>query len=647
MNFQSPYWLLACITLPILALAAVLAVRFGKRPWEQFSAERLRGKLVRRAHPLPGWLAFGFALAAICALAFTMARPQGDAGYKTEKISGRNVMIALDLSRSMRVKDVAPDRLAQGKIVIYELLEKLQGDRIGLIGFAGTAFLSAPLTIDHAALKETVEQIDEEWVSMGGSDISLAVKLATDTLKETGQKNNLLIVISDGEDHEGDLDTIIADAERSGVTIFAIGVGSEDGGFVPHEDFPNGELVDRAGNKILSRLKPDVMRKLANETGGKYVMATGSGDIPTMIAAATAGMESFEMEGGKTRIVIEFFQWVLLPAIFFLMASILSGTRWRGIGRAGVAVGFLIFAQNGLGDQAGDAREAFADGRFDEARDGFRELADEGEDSESAFKFRLGEGLAAYEGSDFRGARSAYSEALLSEDGEVSGKAHEGMGNTLFQLGWMGLSGSEYGTGENTPDLEEFEKLVQDQLKRMGEEETPESGETNGYIRLEAIIVNWADAIFHYKSAISRQSDSGLAKRNGALTMKYLKKLEEILDEEQQNQEQMMQQMEGKPQPGDGEGQEGEGDEQSEGSGGDSDENGEGGDGEEKDEDGNSGNDKEDEDEKPDDKDADEGDNPNETPEEKARRILSENADVEKGSLNPGRREFRRPDKDW
>ncbi len=342
MNLEHPAWLWVLLTVPLIAVAAVLLGRFTSRPWENFAAERLRGRLIRRDHPLPRWLSLGFLLAAVAALAATLSRPQGDAGVKTEKTIGRNVMIALDLSRSMNVQDVKPDRLAQAKIVIYELLESMPTDRVGLVGFAGTPFLFAPLTIDHAAVRETVEQIDGEWVSRGGSDIASAIRLATETLKETGQKNNALIVISDGEEHEGDLDAIVADAERAGVMIFAIGVGTEDGGFIPHPDFPGG-MVDRDGRRILSTLEPVVLRKLANETGGTYVIAGRGADIPGMVEVAIRGMETFEMEGGQTKVVIEFFQWILLPAIFFLMAAIVAGTRWRGIvGGATTALAFLL-----------------------------------------------------------------------------------------------------------------------------------------------------------------------------------------------------------------------------------------------------------------------------------------------------------------
>ncbi len=649
MNLEHPAWLWILLAVPLIAVAAVLIGRMTSRPWESFAAERLRGRLIRRDHPLPRWLALGFLLAAVAALAVTLARPQGDAGVKTETTVGRNVMIALDLSRSMNVQDVKPDRLAQAKIVIYELLENMGNDRVGLVGFAGTPYLFAPLTIDHAAVRETVEQIDGEWVSRGGSDLASAIKLATATLKETGQKNNALIVISDGEEHEGGLETIIADAERAGVMIFAIGVGTENGGFIPHPGFPNG-MVDRDGRRILSTLQPDILRKLANETGGTYVIAGRGADIPGMVEVAIQGMDSFEVEGGQTRVVIEFFQWILLPAIFFMMASIVAGTRWRGIvGGATTALGFFLFVPDARADRVKDARNAFSEERYDEARDAFRSLA-EGKSGGSAEKYRMGEGLSAYEAEDYRGARKAFSEALRSKDKDVAGEAHEGMGNTLFQLGWMGLSGSRYPADGGIPDMEAFDDLVRKQLQAMSEAEVPDSGETNEFIRLDSIILNWTDAVRHYQSALANNPGVKGAKKNSALTMRYLKRMRELFEEEKERAEQEM------PQPGEGQGQgdgegegEGDGNEQGEGEGGGGSGDGsgehqpgdEGSGDEEKDE--GEGKGDETEDESQGDGDAD----PNESGEDRARRLLNENKDLEKGSLAPGRREIRDPEKDY
>lgn len=662
MNLEYPAWLLVWIAVPILAVLAFLLSRFQKRPWEGFTAERLRGKLIKKEHPLPRWISLSLLLAGIIALALSMARPQGDAGTKTQTTEGRNVMIALDLSRSMRVQDVQPDRLSQAKVIIYELLETLEDDRIGLVGFAGTSYLFAPLTIDHAAVQETVEQVDEEWLPRGGSNIASAIQLATETLKETGQKNNALILISDGEEHEGGLDKIVADAEDAGVTIFSIGIGTEDGGFVPHPNYPDG-LRDRQGNRVISRLQPDVLRRLATETGGTYVIADRGADIPAMVEAAIQGMSVFKVEGVETKVVVEFYQWALLPGILFLMAAIVAGTRWRGLAGIASAVLFFCLIPDAAADRVQDARAAFSEKRYAEARDLFRTLADEKGDAAEASAFRLGEGLAAYEAQDYRGARAGYSEAMLSKDREIVGKAHAGMANTLFQLGWMGLSGESYPSGEDTPEMEKFDELVREQLSKMAESDVPDVGDTREFKDIDSAILNWTDAVRHYQSAIEKNPKEQSAVKNRDTTMKYLIRLQELLEEEKDRVEQEM------PQPGEGQNQEPQPDGSGESENGDQgEEKGEDGNGEaeEEEDEGNgdqepgeeegSGDESEDQDGKggdgdeKDDGGADsedgEGD-PNESPEDRARRKLSENQDLEKGTLAPGRRELINPEKDY
>lgn len=656
MNLANPEWLLVWIALPILAISAILLDRYRGQPWEQLVALRLRGKLIRNHHPLPRWLSLGLIWAAMAVFVFALARPQGDAGVETKKAKGRNVMIALDLSRSMRVTDVNPDRLGQGKILIYEILAALKNDRVGLVGFAGTPYLFAPLTIDLGALHETVEQIDEQWVTTGGSDISSAIKLATETLKETGQKNNLLILISDGEKHDGDLDTIVAEAESAGVKIFTIGVGTEDGGFVPHKDYSDGFLVDESGSKVLSRLQADVLRKLATSTGGQYVVAGTGGDIPAMIELAVQGMDVFEMEAGQSRVVVEFFQWAVLPGILFLMAAIVAGTRWSRIAIPAAAGLMVLFADDAQANALRDAKTAFFEGRYDQARDAYRFLAKE-KTGDDAAKMRLAEGLSAYEAGDLRGARSAYSGALLSSENLVSAKAHEGMGNTLFQLGWMGISGSRYPTGKAIPEMERFDQMVREQLQKMREEKVPEKGDTSGYLRMEAVMVNWSDAVRHYRAALVKNSKDNNSGRNKETTLVYLRRLAELLDEEKkQTEQEMMRQQQQQDAPFEGEG---EGDKPKEGDSSGEGDKGEKGD-DEKQPDSKKPDDKEkgenekgekdgDQPNDPTDDDSEDGDsaNPGETPEDLARRKLKENSDVEKGSPFSGRREFKTPDKDW
>jgi Ca-activated chloride channel homolog len=662
MNFAQPGYLILLLLLPFLVLGAVLASRLRQKQWAVFAAPRLRQALVKGGSALPRWLAFVFLLAACLVIIFALARPQGDAGTKLEKTVGRNVMIALDISKSMRVSDVKPDRLSQAKVVIYELLEAMPNERIGMIGFAGTPNSYAPLTIDHGAVRETVEQIDETWAPLGGSDLAAAVRLATETLKKTGQKNNALVIISDGEENEGELNSMISEAEQAGVYIIAIGVGTENGDYVPDRNAPDGKKVDQSGHAIISRLQTTVLRRLAEETKGKFTIAGSGQDIPALVKSVVVGLDSFEMDGRERRILIEFYQWLLLPGIFFLTVAIIAGTRWKGVRAALCFAGIFLTLPTARASEASQAKAQLTGKNYEQARDSYHKLAEKERSSESRARYSLGEGTAAYRAEDLRGARSAFSQSLLSGDAAVQSQGHLGMGNSLFQLGWKGLTGELYPTAQATlPDLASFDTLVKEVLVKLSQEEEPEEGELGGYVKIESLITNWADAVRHYESALTRSPADPVATQNHQLTMTYLKRLQELLIQEKQEMEQAM------PKPGagpPGEGEDGEdgdegdggkkkpgkkgkgkgkkGDKNKPGKKGDKDKNGDKGDKGEKREDGEKPPDNYKKDES-----GEEGADPNETQKDRALRLLKENSDLEKGPLTLGRRDFSDAEKDW
>jgi Ca-activated chloride channel family protein len=643
MTLAHPGWLFLLLLLPVLAVVAVVIALRGRSRWDQFAAPRLRNSLIRRSGMFPRWLALFFLLAGCAALIATLARPQGDIGTKVEKIQGRNILIALDLSRSMRVDDVSPDRLGQAKIVIYEMLEKLPNDRIGLVGFAGTAHEYAPLTVDHKAVAETVGQIDETWAPVGGSDLAAALKLSIQILKKTGQKNNALVILSDGEENENEaqLSAMIQEAESSGVYIHAIGVGTPQGGYVPNPDSRSGQIEEN-GRPVISMLQPDVMRKLAEGTGGKFVLANGGTNIPAMVEAATRDLDSFEMESRERRIVVEFFQWILLPAILFLMISIISGTRWRGLPTALLLMGtFLITQPEASANGATEAKKALEEREFLKAKEGYNRLADESKLEETKARYRIGEGVAAYRNGDYRDARSAFSGAMITENPQVASNAHFGMGNTLFQLGWQGLADESYPTEpENVPDLDRFETLVKERLAKMKQSDEESAGRSEDFIRMDSLMKNWTDAVRHYDSASRLDATNNGAVHNRDTTMVYLRKLQELLDEEKEDADKSMPQQgqgQGQQQPGQGEGGEGE-----DNQGGKGDDNSKpGGNGDQKEDSGDGGDEKNEES-----KSKGPGD-PNESAEDRARRLLSENADLEKGPLSQGNVNQRPPKKDW
>jgi Ca-activated chloride channel homolog len=654
MNFAQPGWLALLILLPLLAVAAVLTSRMRRRQWVDFVAPRLREALLKRSSPLPRWLSLFFLITACAAMIVSLARPRGDAGVRTEKTLGRNVMIALDISKSMRVDDVKPDRLTQAKVVVYELLEAMPNERIGFIGFAGTPYVYAPLTIDHSAVREIVDQIDETWAPLGGSDLAAAVRLATETLKKTGQKNNALVILSDGEKHEGDLDAVIAAAEQAGIYIIAIGIGTEDGGYVPNPDSLSKQMLDSSGRPVISRLQTNVMRRLAEETNGRFTIAGSGQDIPNLVKSVVEGMDSFQMEGRERRISIEFYQWLMFPAILFLIVSITSGTRWKRIQAVAITTAGFFFIGNANASDASNAKQALTDKQYEAAREAYHQLAEKTKSGETQARYRLGEATAAYRAEDYRNARTAYSQSLLSGDPQVQASGHLGMGNSLFQLGWKGLSGESYPADPNSvPDLDRFDTIVKEALAKLAESDSPEEGDASDYVKIESLITNWADAVRHYDSAAMRVPSDKAANQNRNLTITYLKRLEELLEQEKQEAEQATAEAgEGPPQEGEGDGK-GEGEPKEGENGkkgpkkpgdkGEGDEDPKDGSGDEgdKDKDGKKGKDKNE-------KDGDkEGDNPNESPQERANRILKENADLEKGPLSPGRREFRDADKDW
>jgi len=626
---------------------AIVIARLRQSQWQAFAADRLRPILIKRRSPVVRWISFSLLLLACISLVIALTRPHEKAGTREEKIISRNVLIALDLSRSMRVQDMKPDRLSRAKIAIYELLEELPNERVGIIGFAGSAYVYAPLTVDHAAVRQTVEQIDENWATLGGSNLKDAVELAIDTLKKTGQKQNALVIFSDGEKHDGSLDDIASEAKLAGVNILAIGIGTENGDYVPNADFPGNRMVDENGQPVISRLQPEVLRNLAEDTNGKYAAAGSGDDIASLVKNSIKDLDAFEMEGRQREVTIEYYQWFLLPAIAFLFASIIIGTRWRGVGKAAAALAIFLMPDPSQADDAKDAARFLSEKNFTAAAQTYRKLAKESPSSNLRSRYHLGEGIAFLRGGSFKSARSAFSKSLDADNPDVLAEAHLGMANSLFQLGWFELSGYAYPQDpKSSPDMAQFDQLVRTRLKILAA--AKEDGEVE---KIEALITNWTDAVRHCDSAISKMPANNAAINNRQMTITYLKRLRELLEEEKEKTEQNMPM----PQPG-GESEsqpdedDGDPDEKKDGDQQNKDSKSPGDNGDEKREKKDGSNGKE---PKPKDdpgKDKNKGENPedpNENPEKRARRILKDSADLEKGPLTPGQVEFNPPAKDW
>src|SRR5216117_949793 len=232
----------------------------------------------------------------------------------------------------MLSNDVQPNRLDRVKLAIQDLIDQLQGDRVGLIAFAGRAFLQAPLTIDYDAVVEALSDLDTKTIPEGGTNISSAITLATQSFGKSATGNRALIIFTDGEELRGDAVTTAKAAADAGVRIFTLGVGTPQGSLIPITG-DNGEtsfVKDSAGQVVKSKLDEKRLRDIAQATGGLYFhLESGPRTMSELDAKGLATMKAAEFDARLSRTPIERYEWPLGAAMLAITMSILIGERKR------------------------------------------------------------------------------------------------------------------------------------------------------------------------------------------------------------------------------------------------------------------------------------------------------------------------------
>jgi len=238
-----------------------------------------------------------FAVALIF-LFFALLRPQWDKKDEMVQQEGRDLFIALDISRSMLAKDLLPNRLEFAKAKIKTLLTMLESERIGLILFSGSTFVQCPLTIDFSAFHMYLNQIDVETISSGTTAIDQAIRQAIDVFNDIpGRKNKLLVLLTDGEDFSSNLSALKREAVDQGLNIFTVGIGTTEGAPVPlldAEGNQKGHQLDKKGSVVISRLNEGILHSLAEESGGKYISISLDDDADLQLLVRS--VERFEKE---------------------------------------------------------------------------------------------------------------------------------------------------------------------------------------------------------------------------------------------------------------------------------------------------------------------------------------------------------------
>jgi Ca-activated chloride channel family protein len=265
-------------------------------------------------------------------LVTALARPQFGSRVETVRREGRDIIIALDLSASMVAEDIAPNRLEKAKFAIADLIARLDGDRVGLVAFAGEAFVQSPLTLDYGAATLFLNAMDTDMISVQGTNLGQAVEVALDAFADTDRRHRVLVVITDGEDHEGEVDGAIERAIDEGVQIFTVGIGSTDGVPIPETD-ANGQSSgfkrDDDGTVVTTRLDEASLQTIATRTGGVYYRASAAGTELTSLAEEVSAGDGQEFEAEQVTLFDEQYQIFLGLALVLLFAESLVPDRRR------------------------------------------------------------------------------------------------------------------------------------------------------------------------------------------------------------------------------------------------------------------------------------------------------------------------------
>lgn len=323
-------WALALV--PLLVLLYWQAGKRGRALLDRFGehelVRRLRASVDATAMRWKGVLV----LAAVALLAVALARPQFGTRVETLRRQGQDVMVALDVSRSMYAEDITPNRLERARVEIGRIIQRLEGDRIGLVAFAGDAFVQSPLTGDYGAAMMFLNAMDPDLMSVQGTDLARAITVSIEALEETPPENRIVVIVTDGEDHEGGLAEAIAAATAAEVTVHTVGVGSPDGVPLPDVDGSGGGgrfRRDDEGNVITTRLNETALQDIALQTGGEYHrIGQGAGGLGRLVERITGGGR--ELESREITQFEEQYQLFLGAALLLLVAEfIIPGRRRR------------------------------------------------------------------------------------------------------------------------------------------------------------------------------------------------------------------------------------------------------------------------------------------------------------------------------
>ncbi len=556
MRFEHPnlLWLLLVVP-PALALFFGWGERVRRRLLTQFVEARLLATLTAGISPTRRKFRFTLFTVAVALLIVALARPQHGFDLEQVELRGLDIIVAVDTSKSMLATDIAPNRLERAKLAALELMQTAKADRLGLVAFAGDAFLSCPLTIDDTAFQQSVQALDVNSIPQGGTALAAAIDTALTAFKEKDHYK-ALVLMTDGEDNDEGALAAAKQAGKAGLKIFTIGIGSAEGTLVQVPDGHGGSdyIRDEKGQVVKTKLNEQLLQQIATATGGFYLPLRGANTIETLYERGLAPMPKSEGEEKLVRRYHEQFHWPLAVALVLLLVEFLLPERKQarkslGDGHspqergkhspspvaANILILFALLATLGISHASpASALRDYQSGNYTNALQEFTKLA---ETRTNDLRLVFNAGTAAYRGTNFDLAEKLFQRATLSPDLQLQQKAYYNLGNTQFQLAkqakdlddlQQGLETAEKiyerAVGLNTNDMDanfnlNFTKKTIEQIKAFREMMQRAKSEADAAVR---------QAEFHRALEIMTPLEKTIAAKQFEDFIKKLKNIDEI-----------------------------------------------------------------------------------------------------------------------
>ena len=332
LRFENPQYLYWLLILPVLIAVYILIRSLNKKKFERFANIKLRGYLIPQFSSKRANTKFVMLLLIIALIIIGAANLQSGSKMEKVKREGIDIFLCIDISNSMHAEDIPPNRLERSKQAINKLISKLGGDRIGVIVFAGNAYVQLPITTDYSAAKMFLATVDTDLIPAQGTEIGRAIDLAIKSFGEN-ENNKAIVIISDGEDHEnGDAVKAAQNAAKYGIKIYTIGMGLDEGAPIPlYNQYGKrtGYKKDKEGNVVITKLDDTILRQLAEIGDGIYVRASSSNVGLDKIYDDISKAKKSEIESMVFTDYDDQFQWFIGAAIILLIIEILisSGKR--------------------------------------------------------------------------------------------------------------------------------------------------------------------------------------------------------------------------------------------------------------------------------------------------------------------------------